>query len=111
AAGMSLPLDNLSEFRDNLNEWMEEAYSPEELKEQTIVHLIKQTDEVTIEAIQEMKQLAPFGNGNEKPVFMIKEAEGKSIRQIGSNSQHVKLVLSQHGSSLDAVGFNMPLVV
>src|SRR3990167_8682255 len=51
---------------------------------------------------QTVSQFAPFGIGNEKPVFKIKNAPIKSVKQFGKTQEHLELTLA---SNLKAISF------
>ncbi len=54
-----------------------------------------------------MNKLAPYGMENPKPKVLIKEANIESIRKIGSEQNHLKLILEEDGATLDGVGFGL----
>ena len=54
-----------------------------------------------------MNKLAPYGMDNPKPKVLIKEVNIESIRKIGSEQNHLKLILEHDGTSLDGVGFGL----
>lgn len=111
AAGLSIQTKNLSEFTKKINTHIQRTLSEDDLKESLRIDICLTVDQCSIQAIEEIGQLAPFGTGNEAPIFMIREAFGETVKQIGGNGQHVKLLLSHNQTRLDAVGFNMPQVV
>ena len=49
-----------------------------------------------------VSQFAPFGVGNEKPVFKISNAPIKSMRQFGRTSEHLEL---QFNNGVKAISF------
>lgn len=51
---------------------------------------------------QTISQFAPFGTGNEKPLFKISNAPIKSIRQFGKENNHLELSL---GNGVKAISF------
>ncbi len=51
---------------------------------------------------QILSQFAPFGMGNEKPIFKIKNASIQSVKQFGKTKEHLELTLS---SNLKAISF------
>ncbi len=55
-----------------------------------------------------LQQLAPFGMGNQEPVFASYDVALDDIRIIGKDGRHVKLRVKQDTSSIfDAIGFGM----
>ena len=79
------------------------------IKELTQVILIdKQVElkELTIETVNQIKLLEPFGEGNKMPIFMCKNLKIDSIRAL-SEGKHLKLTLKDGNQILNAIGFNM----
>ena len=48
-------------------------------------------DLLTIKEVESLKQLKPFGNGFDEPVFCVKDLTITSVRTLG-NQQHMKWV-------------------
>ncbi|HEY4528628.1 MAG TPA: hypothetical protein VJJ48_02265, partial [Candidatus Paceibacterota bacterium] len=59
-------------------------------------------DEINENLWQTISFFAPFGTGNEKPVFKIVNAPIRSIRQFGKANEHLELTL---GSGIKAISF------
>ena len=106
AAGMTIDLDCLESLRSRLNEQAREKLSQEDLTPLTKVDLHCRVEDVTLETIEEMNLLAPFGVSNPKPVVMLKDVNLSQIRRIGSQDNHLKVALEENGATLDGVGFH-----
>ncbi|WP_347549454.1 single-stranded-DNA-specific exonuclease RecJ [Pseudalkalibacillus hwajinpoensis] len=106
AAGMTIDLDYLESLRSRLNEQALEKLTEEDLTPLTKVDLHCRVEDVTLETIEEMNLLAPFGVSNPKPIVMLKEVNLSQIRRIGSKDNHLKVALEENGSTLDGVGFH-----
>jgi len=52
-----------------------------------------------------VSQFAPFGMGNEKPVFKINKALIKSVKNFGKEANHLEITLNGKGSGLKAISF------
>jgi single-stranded-DNA-specific exonuclease len=56
--------------------------------------------------IQELRQLEPFGKGNEKPLFAEKNLKIKSALIVGKNASGIRFrVVNQYGREMDAIYF------
>lgn len=106
AAGMTLDLDNVDELRSRLCLLAEEVLAEEDFIPVTSVDLECRAEDVSVKSIEEMAMLAPFGVANPKPRVVLKDLSISSIRRIGSDGSHLKLVLDQDGFTLDSVGFS-----
>ncbi len=107
AAGMTLTLNDVDELRSRMNELANEQLEEEELTPVTYLDAEVNIEDVNIEVIEEMNQLAPYGMDNPKPKVLIKDAPIANIRKIGSEQNHLKISLEQAGVTLDGVGFGL----
>ena len=56
--------------------------------------------------MSEMGELEPFGNGNEEPVFLLRDALVLSTRKMGAEGQHIKWLLrDEKGAKFSVVAF------
>lgn len=106
AAGMTFPLENLAEISAFLNEAFAEQLGEEPLKKEITINEKLMLPEVTEKLVEEVHKFAPFGMGNQEPVFYIK-AKPTSIRQIGNDKNHLKIQFKDKNRIIDAVGFNI----
>ena len=63
-------------------------------------------NEITWSLYNDVAKLAPFGIGNPKPVFLLKELFIVQVRQFGKGSEHVELVFNKpNGGKIPAISF------
>jgi single-stranded-DNA-specific exonuclease len=62
-------------------------------------------DTLTDQAITEIEQMAPFGNGNREPVIGMRGMKILKKRLVGGD--HLKLTLGRDGRSFEAIGFRL----
>jgi len=104
AAGFSLPLEHVEEFRRRLNE--NAKLTPEDFIPKVWIDIALPFEYVDEALIEELERLEPFGQGNEKPQFAQKDLAVRSARVMGKNRNVVKLMLvNERGAALDAVVF------
>ncbi|SFD62839.1 exonuclease RecJ [Bacillus sp. OV194] len=106
AAGMTLAVSDLDELRSRLNRQAGEQLTEEDFKPVTSIDLECSLDEVSIETIEQMNKLAPFGVSNPTPRVLIPDVRISEIKKIGSQSNHLKIQFSDGKSKLDAIGFH-----
>lgn len=107
AAGMTLPLAHVDELRNRLNEQAAACLTEELLTPKLVIDIPVQIEEITVEAIEEMAQLGPFGTGFPKPIFALEDVEIASMRKIGAAENHLKMELKDaYGGTIDAIGFD-----
>lgn len=104
AAGMTIPKENLSQIQSFLCRRMEEQYA--HLIGNPILTIDQKIslDHMTIELVEQLVQFAPFGVGNEEPLFLL-EATPTQIRQIGEDQRHLKLQFMNKNGIVEAIGF------
>lgn len=89
AAGMSLPKENLAEFKRRLVENC--RLTEEDFTEKVSIDVILPFGLVTEQVIEELKLLEPFGVGNEKPMFAERNVRLHRARVLGRNANVLKL--------------------
>ncbi|SET69120.1 single-stranded-DNA-specific exonuclease RecJ [Paenibacillus sp. NFR01] len=105
AAGMSLHKDQLEAFAAALNRYAAGVLKPEDFVAWTAADFEAELSQLTLNAAAEIERLAPFGMANPLPRFIVRGAEVKETRKLGQEGKHLKLVLQQGKSSLEAIAF------
>ncbi len=106
AGGFTISHENLPKLKEKI---MAAAISelPEELLVPTVnIDLKIPLETATVELAQQLTQLAPFGMGNPKPVFLSENTRVAEINQVGREGQHTSLKLSDNGDLHKAIHFN-----
>ena len=105
AAGMSLPIENVEQLRERLIDLAFEQLSEEDFIPLVELDYEAKLEDITIEAIEQIQLLSPFGVGNPKPKVLIQDVELQSVRKIGADSSHLKAVLCKESIQVDAISF------
>ena len=104
AAGLSLEEKDIDEFRRRLNadaELMEEDFVPK-----IWIDVPMPFEYVNEKIVQELKDLEPFGQGNEKPLFAQKSLVIRNARVLGKNRNVVKMnLVTETGQPVDGLLF------
>lgn len=105
AAGLTIPVRYINEFRDKINIYAEKltiSFFP-------VLNLsCKITPAATtLNSAVSLNYLEPYGTDNEKPVFGMYEVRLDKIRPIG-DGKHMKFTVSKKNSSSQITYFNMP---
>ena len=104
AAGLSLPLDNLEGFRRRINE--NSKLVKEDLQEKITIDVALPLSYVTDTFIEQLDKLEPFGNGNKKPIFAMKNVRFISQRIIGKNQNVLKATIAdENGKKRELIYF------
>lgn len=111
AAGVTLPTANIDIFRRRVNEYFRslelQDQSPLLFPQEDVV--ITSLEGVTIDLVNQLSQLEPFGNGNPEPVLKLANAVVTNIRRMGTESQHLKLeIRDEQGGRIELLAFSAP---
>ena len=91
AAGLSLPEENVSLFREKINALS--TLSEADKRQKVRIDVPMPMDYATLELVQEFSILAPFGKDNTKPVFADKHIHIKRMSVMGKNRNVLKFSL------------------
>ena len=111
AAGVRIDQKNLYKFREKINAYYDSLH----LKNQnnffnTTTDLeADNLEDFTLDFLEDLKLLEPFGAGNEEPVFRLKNATVLEIKRMGDKNQHLRLDLrDKNGKTIKCVAFFAP---
>lgn len=105
AAGLSLEPANLEVLRRRLNSWAVE-HQPSQLPPALELDCPVRMSRVNLEEVRALYYLAPYGNGNPPPAFLVENATLEGVWPV-SEGKHCRLRLSQDGVSFYGVWFGM----
>ena len=109
ACGFTMKKENLNILRRGILSDMAEiaAENPEIFVRKYPVDMELTAEEMTIELAEQLELLAPFGNGNPKPLCMLRDIAIEDVRFMGSENQHVRFTArSRHGRGIQCVLFS-----
>lgn len=105
AAGLSLPKENVGNFREMLNKNC--TLTEEEMKEKVTIDMEMPFGCVTEGLVKELELLEPFGKGNTKPVFAARDVTLLGARILGKDRNVLKLqVQDVNGCRIEAMLFH-----
>ncbi len=107
AAGLTLPLANLKEFKRRFLAYVKNELKPEDyLPHQTVDCLLGPEDEITVRDLDALTLLEPCGCGNPTPIFAFDEAEFLYPKAMGRDGNHLKVQVRKGKRSYDGVMWN-----
>ena len=111
AAGVRLEQKHLFEFREKINEYYKSLHLVNQ-ENYFDTHADLETSnlgDISLELIEELKLLEPFGAGNEEPIIRLKSPEIVEMKRMGDQGQHLRLDLKGNdGKVLKCVAFSAP---
>lgn len=108
AAGLTLDISNLEAFQQRFEEVVSSTITEDMLTPVIEVDMIISLDAITSKFLGLLKQMAPFGPENQKPVF-----EARNVYVFNSltsfKDRHIKFLVAQEGCDnvFQAVGFDL----
>lgn len=109
ACGFTMKAENLPELRRGLLAEMAaiKCDNPDVFIRKYPIDFDLEFDDITFSFAEQLQLLAPFGNGNPKPLFRLENVTLADVRYMGSDNQHVRFVASDRiGRSVQCVMFN-----
>lgn len=106
AAGLSLELDKVEEFKEAFNLVAKELLTEELLTPEIRIDSVINLAELTPKFIRVLYQFAPYGPGNMRPVFVARNVEVYNQPRIVGNG-HLRFKVRTSGRIFDAIGFNL----
>lgn len=109
AAGLTLKLENVQAFIDRFENVVASTIEDRMLVQEIEIDAEIDLSDITPSFYKILRQFAPFGPGNMKPVFKTSNVTDKGFSRIVGNN-HLKLSVSQMNATemfFDAIGFQL----
>ena len=106
AAGFTIEAEKIPAFRRRINQYAREfrgGEAPVSCLDVDVV--ITQPGRVTLEEVEALDALEPYGSGNTRPVFCLTGATLERAQNVGQN-RHLKLRLSKGSAQFDGIFFS-----
>jgi single-stranded-DNA-specific exonuclease len=105
AAGVTLDPARVDEFRARFNAYALSRLTPEDLQPLLEVDAVLQLREIDDDSVADVFALAPFGHGNEVPLFAATNVE-VSTQPAVWKERHLKVLVKQNGRTLSLKAWN-----
>lgn len=111
AAGLELDADKLSAFRAGLIAHAQSTLTPDDLRPQITIDAIGSPADITLEAVEALEELGPFGAENPVPSILMAGVELIAVAKLGKTGQHFKLSVRGNGARASVVAFRQERVI
>ena len=93
AAGLSFSPEKtpFKNVKENLNRAVKEMINGKELKPFVDVDMVLTPEDVTVDLVEQISQLEPFGASNPSPIFAMKGLKVVNKKLMGENKDHLRL--------------------
>lgn len=106
AGGFALTVENIPRLSDALNEAVKHVVIKEIGSREIAIDADLAIDDVHEATYQAIAPLAPFGEGNPKPIFSFKEVTPLSTRRFGKKNEHLEIIYpTSKGGKVKAIQF------
>ncbi len=109
AAGFHLKKENFDAFKVTLLAHAEAAFKKKPLERNLAIDLALTPADLNLENIEKVSLFAPFGVGNETPLFLLENVEILNVRPVGREAKHIKFDGKVGGKLFEGIGFNFGL--
>lgn len=109
AAGLEIEARNVAPFQAAFNEAVQAAMAAAPAAAPVLPEAEVLLSQLDWRLLEELESLAPFGEGNPRPLLLYRNGYLKEARQVGNNGAHLKLTVSAEGQEVAGIGFNLQL--
>lgn len=100
AAGLTLKVENIPEFKRRFEEYVEQNITQEQVCAQLDIELALDFRDINRKFYNDLKRLCPFGPNNPKPIFCsLQVYDYGTSKVVGHNQEHIKLELVDNKSN------------
>ncbi|MEN1785465.1 MAG: single-stranded-DNA-specific exonuclease RecJ [Bacteroidota bacterium] len=109
AAGLTLLEEEYTNFKKRFEAVVSKTIDRRLLSPEITVDASVMLSQLTPKLMRILKQFAPFGPGNMKPVFMVQGLQDTGYAKgVGEQEKHLKMTVTQGGApTFGAIGFNL----
>ncbi|HUP00249.1 MAG TPA: single-stranded-DNA-specific exonuclease RecJ [Gemmatimonadota bacterium] len=106
AAGLAIRRESVSAFRTAFQEYARTRLRPEQLVPTVMIDLALPLHALDAPFYLSLNRFGPYGPGNPEPVLAFEDLAARGYpRIVGEN--HLKMVLTRDGRTLDTIGFHL----
>lgn len=106
AAGATVTNEAFDDFTTAIDEYVASIYDHKnEIYHEADMEIV--LTDVSIDLARSIVHLEPFGEGNQEPIFMIRNVMISEVRSVGATGVHSKITLSDNECHVDGIGFYM----
>ncbi|MEY3209329.1 MAG: single-stranded-DNA-specific exonuclease RecJ [Bacteroidota bacterium] len=107
AAGMTLSLDKLENFKLAFENAVAERITEAQLTPEILINSVLPLDNINMNFFQIITQMEPFGPDNMRPIFIAKGVMDTGYSKLVKEA-HISFNVTQGNNSVRGIGYNMP---
>ena len=106
AAGLSMHIDDLSEFKQRFEAYVAAHIQPNQLQPTLDIEAELQLGDITKSFYNVLRHLEPFGPGNPRPLFVSRRLiNHRDTRAVGKEREHLRLDVTDRMSAITGIAF------
>ena len=106
AAGLSMHIDDLPEFRERFEAYVAAHIQPNQLQPTLDIEAELQLGDITKSFYNVLRHLEPFGPGNPRPLFVSRRLiNHRDTRAVGKEREHLRLDVTDRMNAITGIAF------
>ena len=107
AAGLGINSDKIEEFEKKINKYADTLLTDSDMIPVVKLDCMLGGANLNMGLARMLANLEPYGMGNERPVFGVKDAAVVAISAVGVDNKHLRLQIEKDGTRVNCIGFGM----
>jgi single-stranded-DNA-specific exonuclease len=107
AAGFDLKKENLEKFVKSMRAYAAENLKNTDLKPTLNLDCLLSGEEINWENWELLEKMAPFGYGNEEPVFIMENVRPQELSIVGKTKEHLSMKFVFNNQEVRSIAFKM----
>lgn len=107
AAGFSLSKENFPALVGKMQDYASKKIANTDTKAVLEIDCEIPSDDLTLEFLDEMEKLSPFGVANQRPRFLLKDFKPHFPKTVGKNSDHLKFAVEINRNLQNVIAFRL----
>ncbi|MBD3269924.1 single-stranded-DNA-specific exonuclease RecJ [Candidatus Peregrinibacteria bacterium] len=107
AAGFSIRKANLEQFIDEISKYAAEKLQDYDSEQELLLDADLSNEEINDHFVKKLTQMEPYGYGNEKPNFLLKNVKLEGIKRVGKEGNHLHCFITTGSNKYSAIAFKM----
>ena len=106
AAGLTIEAEKIDRFAADFETYAKQNLNEDDVAAKLDIDALVSLAEFREEAVNELRMLGPFGQGNPEPVFATKGVHLASPpRRVGAGREHLQLAITDNTAAVRCIGF------
>ena len=106
AAGLSMHINNLPEFKERFEAYVASHIQPNQLQPTLDIEAELQLGDITKSFYNVLRHLEPFGPGNPRPLFISRRLiNHRDTRTVGKQCEHLRLDVTDRTNAITGIAF------